>query len=338
MTTLYIAFEEMAGEFRRVCLKTGFSPDKAKVLAGLFAENSLDGVITHGVDRFARFIEGIRQGKIVADAEPEKKGGARAMEQWDGGLGPGPLNALFCTDRAIELARHYGVGAVALAHTNHWMRGGTYGWRAAKAGFLFIGWTNTIQNLPAWGAQDPRLGNNPLVLGVPHGEEAVVLDMALSQFSYGKLEAMARAGKELPVAGGFDRSGALTREPAEILQTWRSLSIGYWKGAGLSLLLDLMVTLLSGGLSTHEITAKGEEYDVSQVFIAFELADRDSANETVAAILADLHGSKPAEPGPGSATEAEILHPGERALRNRRLNRERGIPVDPGVWEQIKGL
>jgi 3-dehydro-L-gulonate 2-dehydrogenase len=80
------------------------------------------------------------------------------LEQWNGILGPGPLNAVYATERAMHLASAHGIGCVALGYTNHWMRGGYYGWQAAKKGFVFIGWSNTIANMPAWNAVDTRLG------------------------------------------------------------------------------------------------------------------------------------------------------------------------------------
>ena len=89
--------------------------------------------------------------------------------------------------RAIALARAHGIGCVALANTNHWMRGGSYGWQAADAGVIGICWTNTLANLPPWGAADPRIGNNPLVIAVPraagprrarHGDVAVLVRRA----------------------------------------------------------------------------------------------------------------------------------------------------------------
>ena len=92
-------------------------------------------------------------------------------------------------ERAIALGREHGMGCVALANTNHWMRGGTYGWQAVDAGAIGICWTNTMANLPAWGAAEPRVGNNPLVIAVPHARGPVVLDMAMSQFSSGRSRA-----------------------------------------------------------------------------------------------------------------------------------------------------
>src|SRR5439155_10919673 len=115
-----------------------------------------------------------------------------SLERWDGRRGPGNLNAYESMARAIAMARDHGIGCVALANTNHWMRGGTYGWQAADAGVIGICWTNTLANLPPWGAAEPRIGNNPLVIAVPRrgsGGAHVVLDMAMSQFSYGALAA-----------------------------------------------------------------------------------------------------------------------------------------------------
>src|SRR5690606_12554923 len=104
-------------------------------------------------------------------------------------------------------------------------------------------------NTPAWGALDNKLGNNPLVMAVPYENEAIVLDMAMSQYSYGAMEMQRLKGGQLPVPGGFDKNGNLSTDPDAILETKRTLPIGYWKGAGLSLLLDLLATVLSGGLS-----------------------------------------------------------------------------------------
>ena len=176
-------------------------------------------------------------------------------------------------DGAIALARAHGIGCVALSNTNHWMRGGTYGWQAADAGVIGVCWTNTMPNLPPWGADTPRIGNNPLVIAVPRPEGHVVLDMAMSQFSYGALASYRLRGEQLPVPGGFDRDGALTRDPAAIEASRRPLPIGFWKGSGLALMLDMVAALLAGGRATHEIPQVPEqETGLSQVFLAFDVA------------------------------------------------------------------
>lgn len=330
-----IPFQEMKEIFLGLLIKHGLTDLKAETCAKVFAENSLDGVYTHGVNRFSRFIKYIKRGYININAEPEKVHSAGAIEQWDGNLGPGPLNALSCTDRAIQIAKEYGIGCVALANTNHWMRAGYYGWKAAKRGFVFIGWTNTIKNMPAWGAVDPRLGNNPLVLAVPFGSEAIVLDMAMSQFSYGSVESHEMKKQLLTVAGGYDKNGKLTTDPSQILESKRFLPMGYWKGAGLSLLLDILAAVLSGGWSTMQISKNNAEYGASQVFIAVDISllnNYSSIADSVNEIIKDYSDSLP------ESEKQKVLYPGQRVLITRKENMELGIPVDKEIWEEVNSL
>ncbi len=201
---IFIPHEQMKSEFVRILTNHGFSDEKADKCAEIFTLNSLEGIYSHGVNRFPKFVETIKKGYIRPDAEPALIKASGSLEQWNGNLGPGPLNALLATERAMDLADENGIGLIAMRNTNHWMRGGTYGWKAARKGYAFIGWSNTEANMPAWGAKDFRLGNNPLVLAVPYGKEAIVLDFAMSQYSYGKLELYQIEGKQLPFQGGFN--------------------------------------------------------------------------------------------------------------------------------------
>ena len=335
MQSTRVPFEEMKAEFRQILLKFNFTETKAEKCAEVFAVNSLEGVYSHGVYRFPRFVDYLGKGYVKPDAEPELVHSAGALEQWNGNLGPGILNAEFCANRAMEIATENGIGCVSIANTNHWMRGGTYGWQAAKKGFVFIGWTNTEKNMPAWGAKDSRLGNNPLVFAVPYKNEAVVLDFAMTQFSYGKMEATEMANKKLPFPGGFDEDGNLTTNPSGILETRRALPLGYWKGAGLSLLLDILATVLSAGRSTKELSELEAEYGVSQVFIAIDtkkLGNFPAIDKTVTEIISDVKESVQDE------NQSAIRYPGERVVETRKENLENGIPVLKKIWEKITDL
>ena len=332
--TIQIFQNEMQDVFQRVLVKYGFTDDKAKKLAQIFTANSVDGVYTHGVYRFARFIEYVREEFVKIDAEPSFLHGFKGLEQWNGNLGPGPLNAVFATERAIMLSQRNGIGVVALANTNHWMRGGYYGWHAAKKGVAFIGWSNTLGIMPAWKALDSRLGNNPLVIGVPFNDEAIVLDMAFSQFSYGAMELAVMKNEELSVPGGFDKEGKLTTDPTAILQSRRPLSIGYWKGAGLSLLLDILATILSSGFSVAEISKQKGEISLSQVFICIDLSklsNHEILKTTLQNIIDNYKESAP-------DGDSRIVYPGENVLQKRKKNMEHGITVIKQKWEEILKL
>ena len=217
-----VPYEVMVNEFERVLTKYGFEPKDAKASAELFAQNSMAGVYSHGLNRFPRVVEYLKKGEIDPKVKAEKIMGFGAFERWDGHRGFGPLNAKLAMDRAVELAKEFGMGIVALGNNNHWMRGGTYGWQAADAGCIGICWSNTAPNMPAWGAKDCRIGNNPLILAVPRSDgQHVMVDCALSQFSYGKLESTRLAGKQLPVPGGYGEGGQLTeavrRQPYSVV-------------------------------------------------------------------------------------------------------------------------
>jgi 3-dehydro-L-gulonate 2-dehydrogenase len=330
-----ITSDKMKSEFLRILLKIGFEDNRAEKCAEIFTVNSLEGVYSHGVNRFPRFVKSVKEGYTKPDSVPSIIHRIGSIEQWNGNLGPGPLNATFATNRAIELAQENGIGLVSLANTNHWMRGGTYGWQAARQGFVLISWTNTCPNMPAWGAQDPRLGNNPFVIAVPYLSEAIVLDFAMTQFSYGKMETYRNEGMQLPYDAGFNKNGKLTTDPAEILETWRPLPAGYWKGAGLSLLLDILATILSGGLSVNQIKTCTSEHGVSQVFIAINMKSLNNfpaIENSITQIIDDLHGSVPEN------DSIKIRYPGENVIEIRNENISNGIPVNKGIWDKILSL
>ena len=330
-----IPYEELFDSILRVLLKLGFERQGATLCARLFAEASRDGVYSHGLNRFPQFVRAVQSGVVVVDAQPQLVAEFGALERWDGKRGPGNLNAHRCMEQAIALSRKHGIGCVALANTNHWMRGGSYGWQAADAGVIGICWTNTLPNLPPWGASDPRVGNNPLIIAVPRAAGHVVLDMAMSQFSYGALASYRMRGEKLPVEGGFDAVGNLTRDPAAIEASKRPLPIGYWKGSGLALLLDMVGAMLSGGFATHQIAPDPErETNLSQVFVAIDPSSVAQAGDTVNLadqIVEHLHA-------PSDGGGKQVRYPGERVRRTRAENLAKGVPVEPAIWSAVQAL
>jgi 3-dehydro-L-gulonate 2-dehydrogenase len=327
-----IPFEILQAEFKRVLLSLNFIETKAEQIATIFAENSRDGVYTHGLNRFPVFVQYVKEGKVNPDAEPTADEGLGLLERYDGNLAPGMLNAQFCMNRAITLANEHGMGCVAIRNTNHWMRGGTYGWQAADADCIGICFTNTIANLPPWGGVDPRLGNNPLIIAVPRESGHVVLDMAVSQYSFGKLQQYNAAGDELPLPGGYNKAGELTTNAGEIMETWRLLPIGFWKGSGLSLMLDLLVTILSRGKSTAEISKGKSEYGVSQVFICIKPNGSAHTADLIEQIIAYTKTSGLEDP------DKAIRYPGESTLATRIKNLKEGVLVDEEIWGKVQAL
>ncbi|MCF0261492.1 MAG: 3-dehydro-L-gulonate 2-dehydrogenase [Sphaerochaetaceae bacterium] len=334
---MVVKFDELVKVFAEKFEKKGVSHEDAVLAGTILAQNSADGVYSHGVNRFPRVMSYIDKGYIDPKAKCEKVDSIGSFERWDGHLALGMVNAKLAMDRAIELAKQHGIGLVAIKNTNHWMRGGTYGWQAADAGCIGMCWTNTQPNMPAWGAKDRRIGNNPFVIAVPRESgEHVVLDCAMSQFSYGKIEMTKFEGKQLPVPGGFDEEGNMTTDPAAIEKTWRVMPVGYWKGSGMSILLDLVAAILAGGNSVTDIgKMSSDEYGLSQVLIAIDPSKMNEPGFTEALIkrvVEDIAASIPAEEGKA------VRYPGQNSLKTRRENMKNGIPVLDSVWETIMAL
>jgi len=137
----------------------------------------------------------------------------------------------------------------------------------------------------------------------------------------------------LPVEGGFDHAGNLTRDPAAIEASQRPLPIGYWKGSGLALMLDIVAATLSGGRATFQIEAGPErETCLSQVFIAID-ASRVADSEMSVADQVIAHLQLPLK----SAAEG-VHYPGERVLLTRQENMLKGVPVEPEIWREIQQM
>jgi 3-dehydro-L-gulonate 2-dehydrogenase len=199
-----------------------------------------------------------------------------------------------------------------------------------------ICWTNTMPNLPPWGGLDPVLGNNPLVFAVPRAKGHVVLDMAMSQFSYGTLESYRKRGEQLPVEGGFDEAGNLTRDPGAIEKSWRPLPVGYWKGSGLAIVLDMIAAVMALGQATHQLAPDPLlEVGISQIFLTMNpqaLGSTARADQIADEIVDSLHNARPVAVG------ERVRYPGEQTLRVRAENEKLGLPVEPAVWEQILAM
>lgn len=312
-----------------------FTKEQSQLLAKIHTESTLDGINSHGINRVPLFIEYVKNKFINVKASAEKIAEMGSMERWDGHLGAGVLNAISCTNRAITLAKKHGMGMVALRNTNHWMRGGTYGWQAAENGCISIMFTNTTPNMPAWGGRENRIGNNPLVMSIPRKDGHVVLDMALSQFSFGKMESLQLKEEQLPFEGGWDTNDQLSKNPKDIIDSGRAIPVGYWKGSALSMILDMLATLLSAGKSTYKISQLEKETAISQIFLCIDpsvFSDRNLQEKLVNEIIEYTHNVEPMKKGDTT------YYPGERTIATRVKNKKNGMPVSSKIWEQVLAL
>ncbi len=334
---LRVPCSKLHDTFEAILRAAGMGAANATLCAALFTDATSDGVPSHGVNRFPAFVKSILSGQVSPDATPTLASGFAALERYHGNSGPGPTNAHFAMARACTLAGQFGIGCVALGFTNHWMRAGNYGWQAAERGCIGICFTNGTPVMAPQGAHVAKLGNNPLVIAVPRPDgRHVVLDTALSQYSWGRLKILRAAGKQADLPAGYTQEGALSNDPDAVLRSGATLPIGHWKGAGIALLFDLVAASLANGLASWQVAREPFDHLISQTFIALDPrplgSDPEAADAIVAGILADLHGTPPTRPG------EPLLHPGERTLAAREESLRLGAPVEEAIWAQVLAL
>jgi 3-dehydro-L-gulonate 2-dehydrogenase len=304
----------------------GVSPARSHRLAELYTQASADGVYSHGVHFVPNVLRALRE-KAIPDPQsvPTLVASFGALERYDGQVGLGSLNAEFCIDRAMALSDAHGIGCVALRNTRHWGRPGNYGWRAAGKGYLAICWTNTNPVMPAWGSTIKAIGNNPIVFAAPGTDgEHLVLDIAMSQFSIGRLRTQQADGEQLPVIGGVDTSGSATTDAGAILTGGHCWPMGFWKGSGLAILLDTFAAILADGQDTLSLNPSAP--GVSQVYIAFQpkhLGGREASART-RDVLRRIADKNP-----------QSRYPGQAALAHRKRSEAEGVYVRDDVAAQL---
>lgn len=322
---LRIPYAQFVDTVTALFVAEGVTESRARRVAELYAQASMDGVHSHGANRVPHVLAWVRAGEISReDRDPERVAAFGALERYDGHRGFGALNAEFCIDRAMTLADAHGLGCVGLRNTTHWGRPGNCGWRAASRGYLALCWSNTEPMMPAWGGITKAVGNNPLVLAAPGENGAhLVLDMAMSQYSWGRLDSHRASGEPLPVPGGLDAAGNTSWDPDEILERGTMLPMGFWKGSGLAVVLDVFAAALADGASSAELT---DGLGISQAFLAIKadaLGGRAVATRT-SEVIAALAAANP-----------QARYPGEAVLGARAESEQFGVPVREDVWGQL---
>ena len=330
---IYVQYDE-AVRMMTKGLSRFMDEEHAAHFAAIFAGNSLDGVHSHGMNRYPRYLSDMESGLCdAAVTEAERISGLGGLEVWDAHFGVGPLIAEQVTKRAIELAKTHGIACVALRNNSHWLRAGRYGLMMADAGMMGICMTNTCMNLVAYGAKEPSTGNNPITFAIPRKAGSLVMDMAVSQYAFGKLEIMAQEGAMLDTACGYDLEGNLTNDPRKIGESKLMVPMALWKGSALSIMIDLMVSMLSLGRTSLEIGKPSDgEKGASQMFVCMNPAavvDMDKAEAQMEKTIAFLNGLEPKEGMRG------VHAPGQNLEKTRARNRENGIPVTEETWQKI---
>lgn len=224
----------------------GLSAKAAGRVADALIEADLSGRGSHGLLQADRYVERLIAGAMsTADAPTviSRNHGAIVLDV-DGM--EGHIVAEDAMRLGIDTARETGIATVAVRRAQHMGVVGRYVRMAAEAGCVGIAMGNTKPVMAAPGGAEKLVGTNPLAIGIPASQEAIVLDMATTAGTYGRIRQAAALGKVIPEGWALDAEGRPTTDAAEAIKGLL-LPAGGAKGFALSFMIDLLCGLLSGG-------------------------------------------------------------------------------------------
>ena len=265
-----VAANELSALVAQLFAAAGIPPQSAQTVAEALVDADLDGQASHGVMLVDMYLDRIRKGSVSTTAEAITVSDNGAAVVLDACHALGHVTGDQAMRLAVERARKFGVGIVAVRHGFHFGTARRYAIEAAKADCIGIVMCNTRPLMPAPGGAERLVGNNPIAIAVPtDGPIPIVLDMATSEAAMGKIRMAEKASQAIPPSWAVKSDGSPTTNAAEAI-AGMLLPAGGPKGFGLAFLIDLLCGLLSGGASGGAVQPLygdfGVPYDCSHLF------------------------------------------------------------------------
>ncbi len=316
----------------------GCREEDARAVVDHLVESNLFGHDSHGAIRFYEYAKAIREGRFNPNSRPKIVKDHPAAAVVDAGGAMGQVGATFATELAIEKAKQFGVGSVALRNTSHIGRVGAYPLIAAKQGFvgqIFVNAGNLGYQIAPFGGLDGKLSTNPLAFSAPRRDaEPLMVDMTTSVVAEGKIRVALNKGDQVPDGWIIDHDGNPTNDPTDFKADppGAILPLGgvvAHKGTGLSMMVEVL-----GGLMSGMGCAKGSRTMISNgvflnVYNIEHFAEMDAYYDEFESLIEHVKSSRLA---PGFE---EILIPGEPEYRRALQVAAAGIAIDDRTWEQI---
>jgi len=314
-----ISADELRALITRLFTAAGLQQDAAASVAAGLVEADLEGVSSHGVMLVDMYLDRIRRGSVATKQAGTMISDRKAAVVLDAGHALGQLTGEQAMALAVERAKAFAAGVVAVRHGFHFGTARRYAQRAAAAGCIGITMCNTRPLMPAPGGAERLVGNNPIAIALPvAGQIPIVLDMATSEAAMGKIRMAEKERRPIPDSWAVKADGSPTTDAAAAIAGMLLPSAGP-KGFGLAFVIDLMCGLLSGGAIGDEVKPLYGDpslpYDCSHLFIAVDIAHCCDVNEfrTRAAAAPERIRSGRRAPGVDA-----LFAPGEPEWRSRQ--------------------
>jgi len=325
-----------AADLRRfvgaIFVAAGMGQEHADTVAEVLVWANLRGNDGHGVQRIPRYLEIMDEGGLNPRPQMAVRLETAAALLIDADKAPGPVSMSFAADGAVRKAREAGIGLALVRRTTHTAAIGFYTRRVAEQGLAALMASASIPNMPYHGARTAVVATNPLSVAVPAEPAPIVLDMATSVASLGRLAAFRRAGRALPPGWALDAGGNPTTDAA---RAELPLPLGGPKGAGLALLFEIIASVMTGNpILAPAITEGGAAalHRQNAFIIAIDIArfgDAAAFRANVTRLVAALKAQ------PRQAGFEEILMPGERGDRVYAERLRQGIAINDATWTDL---
>jgi LDH2 family malate/lactate/ureidoglycolate dehydrogenase len=260
----------------RLFAQAGVPESAADIVADALVEADLQGLPSHGIFQAENYIARLKNGGTSPRDRGEIVVDSGCIAVIDAHDMLGQISADQAIRLAVARAEQFGAGIVAVRRGSHYGAAGRYAAMAAEAGCIGIVMANTSSVMPPPGGLDRLFGTNPIAIAIPTSHSPViVLDMATSEGSVGKIKVAAQAGRDIPANWAVKVDGTPTTDPNEALKGLL-LPTGGAKGYGLSFVVDLLCGLLSSGAWGDQVfgNARGmtSPHNSSHLFIAINVA------------------------------------------------------------------
>ena len=314
--------------------RAGLPQSDAVVVADVLVWANLRGVDTHGVMRIPRYVDLIESGDM--NPRPSirvlKETPASVLIEADRAAGPVAMTR--AAAEAVRKARDAGVGLALARATTHTAALGYYTLSIAREGMAGIALAGSWPNVVYHGSRAAGVSTSPISIAVPGGNP-VVLDMATSVVSMGKLNQAKRSGEPIPSGWALDAQGNATTDPqaAQI-----PLPMAGPKGSGLSFMVECLASLIASNpllAESLEGTPEGQRHRQNGFVMAIDLAqfgDPQAFGREVDRLVRDLKAL------PVDKDTGEILMPGERGRRTLERRTREGIPIPRPVYDELGAL
>jgi ureidoglycolate dehydrogenase (NAD+) len=329
---ILVGHEELHRFIRDVLAALGARGDDAATVADGLVWANLRGGDGHGVSRLPRYVRLIKSGDIDLHAVPRLVHDRTATFVLDSGHGFGPVACMRAAALAVERSRAVGICYGIVRETTHTGAIGRYAQWIAQRNCAALIMACGPALMAYHGTRVASMATSPIAIAVPDGKDGpIVLDMATSTISNGKILQARATGQPLPAGTVLTADGEPTTDPskAEIL-----LPLGGPKGSGLGLMFEMLVSVLAA--APIQSRALGPEHRTRHVgnlaMLAIDIASFRP--------LADFAGDANAlvavlKSFPRQSGFDEVMMPGERSARTEAKRRNYGIPIPAKLWAEL---